>query len=486
MDEKSRGVKIEQWRNYMVMKRVFPEKKKTLANGNVCHVSQIRISVSTPPKIESDSPWWEASSVATEPPRDLLVYQRYFIGIECTTALSAALTPARQTGGRDFEHIIHASHTFSFAHALWGRGGVVVRLLASRQVGFPAGGHPGFLRADIVPDAAAGRQVFSGISRSPPLSHSDGVPRTPRLTLIMSRDPDANLSTGHALRIAVGRRVWGHETISPAIRQGGAPKRDSMNVESARPQRRSIPFFVHGKCSSVMDVGRSHDCVGETSNNDTMPIGEQKHGSDKGDPATRLTCHIAVKRKAGRTACTYGTFSCDHIILLMENLQEDGATVAKRLARSPPIKANRALSPPGSPDFCKWELCRAMPMVGGFFSGIAHFPAPSLRRRSIFTSTTLMGSQDLTRQNAEAGETGDPRENPHGSHMLKSRRPRRESNPVLALVSYQSEHDGRTEIHASEGSSCGRSGPGRCEASHWGGPSSFPCDLIRRPGWLPS
>ncbi|KAJ8897068.1 hypothetical protein PR048_002414 [Dryococelus australis] len=38
------------------------------------------------------------------------------------------------------------------------------------------------------------------------------------------------------------------------------------------------------------------------------------------------------------------------------------ATVAERLARSPPT--NRVQSPAGSPDFRKWESCRTMPLVG--------------------------------------------------------------------------------------------------------------------------
>ncbi|KAJ8893187.1 hypothetical protein PR048_005772 [Dryococelus australis] len=46
-----------------------------------------------------------------------------------------------------------------------------------------------------------------------------------------------------------------------------------------------------------------------------------------------------------------------------------GATVAERLARSPPTKVNRAQSPAGSLDFRKWESCRTMPLVGGFSRG---------------------------------------------------------------------------------------------------------------------
>ncbi|KAJ8867485.1 hypothetical protein PR048_031287 [Dryococelus australis] len=70
-----------------------------------------------------------------------------------------------------------------------------------------------------------------------------------------------------------------------------------------------------------------------------------------------------------------------------------GAAVAERLARSPPTKVNRAPSLEGSRDFRKWESCRTMPLVGGFFRRSPVSPAPSFRCRSIFTSITLIGSQ---------------------------------------------------------------------------------------------
>ncbi|KAJ8866468.1 hypothetical protein PR048_032311 [Dryococelus australis] len=71
------------------------------------------------------------------------------------------------------------------------------------------------------------------------------------------------------------------------------------------------------------------------------------------------------------------------------------ATVAERLTRSPPTKTNRVQSPAGSPDFFKWESCRMMPLVGGSSRGSPVSTAPSFRRCSIFTSNTLIGSQDL-------------------------------------------------------------------------------------------
>ncbi|KAJ8874491.1 hypothetical protein PR048_025351 [Dryococelus australis] len=66
-----------------------------------------------------------------------------------------------------------------------------------------------------------------------------------------------------------------------------------------------------------------------------------------------------------------------------------GATVAERLACSPPTKANRAQSPAGPPDFHKWESCRTMPLVGESCRESPVSPA------AVFNSITLIGSQDL-------------------------------------------------------------------------------------------
>ncbi|KAJ8896300.1 hypothetical protein PR048_001644 [Dryococelus australis] len=48
-----------------------------------------------------------------------------------------------------------------------------------------------------------------------------------------------------------------------------------------------------------------------------------------------------------------------------------------------------------NPDFRMWESFGMMPLVGGFSRGSLISPAPSLRRCSILTSITLIGSQDL-------------------------------------------------------------------------------------------
>ncbi|KAJ8892162.1 hypothetical protein PR048_004742 [Dryococelus australis] len=148
--------------------------------------------------------------------------------------------------------------------------------------------------------------------------------------------------------------------------------------------------------------------------------------------------------------------------------------VVERLARSLPNKANRVQSPVGSPDFRMWESCWMIPVVGGFSRGSPVSSALQFLRCSILTSITLFGSQDLAvtsrpnlfthstgfqegrtrdhygntarlgrrndealsvrvnaaciaqsiasmeqHQNERAGETGDPRENPPVSGIIR-------------------------------------------------------------------
>ncbi|KAJ8866744.1 hypothetical protein PR048_032605 [Dryococelus australis] len=71
------------------------------------------------------------------------------------------------------------------------------------------------------------------------------------------------------------------------------------------------------------------------------------------------------------------------------------SAVTERLAHSPPANTNWVQSPAGSPDFHKWESCRTMQFVGRFSQRSPVSPAPSFWRRSILTSITHIGSQDL-------------------------------------------------------------------------------------------
>ncbi|KAJ8874514.1 hypothetical protein PR048_025374 [Dryococelus australis] len=54
-----------------------------------------------------------------------------------------------------------------------------------------------------------------------------------------------------------------------------------------------------------------------------------------------------------------------------------GSMVAEQLACSPPTKANHVQYLAGSPDIRKWESCRTMPLVSGFYRGSPVSPAPA-------------------------------------------------------------------------------------------------------------
>ncbi|KAJ8898159.1 hypothetical protein PR048_003519 [Dryococelus australis] len=72
--------------------------------------------------------------------------------------------------------------------------------------------------------------------------------------------------------------------------------------------------------------------------------------------------------------------------------------------------------PAGSSDFGKWGSCRTMPLVGGSSRGSPVSPASSFRHHSIFTSITLIVSQELaikSRPNLFAFSLLCARENEH-------------------------------------------------------------------------
>ncbi|KAJ8871760.1 hypothetical protein PR048_028097 [Dryococelus australis] len=98
----------------------------------------------------------------------------------------------------------------------------------------------------------------------------------------------------------------------------------------------------------------------------------------KGDSSSLTNCSVASTRKA-------------------LNWCERGATVAERLSRSPPTKANRAQSPGGN----RAGRCR----LSAGFLGDLPLPPSSSQRRSIFTSITLIGSQDLAQISSLAYST---------------------------------------------------------------------------------
>ncbi|KAJ8898277.1 hypothetical protein PR048_003637 [Dryococelus australis] len=94
--------------------------------------------------------------------------------------------------------------------------------------------------------------------------------------------------------------------------------------------------------------------------------------------------------------CHFGALSALLVQLLPLHPVIVGATLAERIARSPPTKVNRAQSPARSPDFRQGEIVPDDAAGRRIFLGNLRFPPiPSFRRRSIFTSIALIGSQDL-------------------------------------------------------------------------------------------
>ncbi|KAJ8893332.1 hypothetical protein PR048_005923 [Dryococelus australis] len=172
---------------------------------------------------------------------------------------------------------------------------------------------------------------------------------------------------------------------------------------------RPTAIVVRSRLSCRLTPGRSrrpsgyHTCSIEDRSGDSTRLpgrisayAAAKLESDKGYTIACIKCTIDIVRKA--LNCGANVFV---VLRLTVGLQRStilnycGVTAAERLACPPPTNANRVQSPPGSPDFSKWESCRMMPLVGVFSRESPVSPAPSFRCYSIFISITLIGSQDL-------------------------------------------------------------------------------------------
>ncbi|KAJ8882046.1 hypothetical protein PR048_018534 [Dryococelus australis] len=108
--------------------------------------------------------------------------------------------------------------------------------------------------------------------------------------------------------------------------------------------------------------------------------GRDPAGIESGSPrweANRLTVQPPRPRVQAVQPDLLPTQSAKYSGLYSDSCTGARATVAERLACSPPTKANRVQSAAGSlPDFRKWESCRTIPLVGGLFSGISRFSPP--------------------------------------------------------------------------------------------------------------
>ncbi|KAJ8873690.1 hypothetical protein PR048_024522 [Dryococelus australis] len=209
-------------------------------------------------------------------------------------------------------------------------------LTKANQVRYTAGATPGFSKAGIAQDDAAGRRVFSGISRFPPA-----------FAALFS----------YRLISSIPRKVMANHrgVILPSVlcsdqRSGCYRLLTTLDhtvcYTSWRTLAQSSPFTVTANNQCAVDIG--------------------------------MFAHKTVETS----------------LQVTELANYSGAAVAERLVRSHQGEKG-VQSPAGSPDFRKWESCCAIPLVDWFSRGSPVSPAPSFRRRSILTSITLFGSQDL-------------------------------------------------------------------------------------------
>ncbi|KAJ8883944.1 hypothetical protein PR048_015800 [Dryococelus australis] len=320
-------------------------------------------------------------------------------------------------------------------------GGVVVILLAPHH-GEPgsisAGSLPGFSHVGIVPDDAASWRDFSGISRSPTLAFlRRSIPTSChpyRLSRPRCYEPPISLLST-SLRHTNRRNNCANHVFKQVTFTVHTPANIAAGVvkwlDYSFPTKANRVRFSAGSppdfrmCWTMPLVGgfsRGSPTPPAPINSDAAPYSPQSSTSALKTSLLRAA-QISVRVSPGHGAapvlrsstpgatnplapgglCVLRTRRYARVtggddiapIPRLETISEPTATVAERLARSPPTKANWVQSPSESPDFRKWESCRMMPLVGEFSQGSPVFPAPSFRCRSIFTSITLIGSQDL-------------------------------------------------------------------------------------------
>ncbi|KAJ8894553.1 hypothetical protein PR048_007210 [Dryococelus australis] len=182
-------------------------------------------------------------------------------------------------------------------------------------------------------------------------------------------------------------------------------------------------------------------------------------GIDPGSPCYGIRKVFPCKSAIGSEASRVGLINYDPIAKVTplymgyQLAAFVGATVAVRLACSPPTKANRFQSPVGSlSDFRVWESCPTVPLVGGVFSGIFRFPHPYIpvllhthlsrpfwlsrprsgERRSVMSaSLAAVGIHGIPRRGADSHERIVPGRG-EGDMGLRLRRGAAESAPAAA------------------------------------------------------
>ncbi|KAJ8888944.1 hypothetical protein PR048_008438 [Dryococelus australis] len=206
-----------------------------------------------------------------------------------------------------------------------------------------------------------------------------------------------------------GRCRWsasflGDLPFPPLLHSAAAPYSPRIDVKD--PPN----LFTHSFTRLLFDIGHiTHVLLLQKAWRTTCLSGERTALIDgRGVPGRRaapapdkepIFINPGIKRAAGAELMTRGHLSASRGPSSLAAHSDyarpcifTAATVAERLARSPPTKTNRAQSPAGPQDFRKWESCRTMPLVCGSSRGSPVSPAPSFRRCSLFTSNTLIGS----------------------------------------------------------------------------------------------
>ncbi|KAJ8869008.1 hypothetical protein PR048_030554, partial [Dryococelus australis] len=374
-----------------------------------------------------------------------------------TRAIGPSLTCNQRSRPQTRRFTFHVAHTYTPLHPLLGYHGIyfvphsvgaavarVASLLASHRGepgSIPGRATSGFSHVRIVPDDAAGRRVFSGISHFFALSFRRCSIHT-SITLIGYCDlavkrAAQNLFT-HILHIPAKREInisMGQITLAKLREDGAAPEcKDWRETGDPRENPSTSGIVLHDplaltireqpllEVNLVRLVGRvimENQPLDIATQNvraplayeiyTTYPLQSTEHRnaglhelrvSSPPPPSSRMRyssriVHRVNRPKLPRTdqrRILESSTSFAHLAFV----GRVGATVAEWLYCSPPTKANRVKSPAGSlHDFRMRESCRTMLLVSGFSRRSPRFPHPCIRGAAPFSPHfTVIGSQD--------------------------------------------------------------------------------------------
>ncbi|KAJ8893903.1 hypothetical protein PR048_006504 [Dryococelus australis] len=395
--------------SYRWGKREIPEKTRrpVASSGTIPACEDLGLAR---PGIEPGSPWWEASRRTTQPPRPLHILTPT---IFAKHRLNCNLSDP--TGNRIRFAVVggEQSDSYNTAAPRACRGGMRRREgVRARRVNVP---HRRSLALSQQLDLAAPLRVHLERSRCrsdrqqrrATVLHDDrSRMTTARETGVPRHNPLANSIVQHD----------SHMQKSGVTRRGLNPDRLGGRLTAQPPWPR--PSRVSMEQRRNASAGETGNPLGNPSTSGIVRHNShlRKSGSDLTGDRTRLALvrcdmltaqpprpmHNALATKMASLASnSVGTpFANQRLVTYLPDDSSRGGPVDFKSAhfiktRSPPSKANRVQSPAGSPDFCKRESCRKMPLVDGFSRRSPVSPAPSFQCRFIFTSITLIDSEDL-------------------------------------------------------------------------------------------